>query len=281
MIDAGGSTRVRVVSWNVHGCVGTDRKFTPARVAAALDALAPDVALLQEVGDNRGVHPPIDQATAIAAALGLHCAVGITMPREPFGYGNCTLSRWPVLDSGTVDLSYGAGREPRACLRAVVGNEELRLTTCNVHLGLGASERRYQLGRMLELLLADYAVEQTRRHRRLPWLWRWRRRDLDKLAELREPLVLAGDFNDFPPGPVSRTLANRLRDVGAGIPGARTFPSRRPLLRLDRVYTSRALAVRQVFVARTPLVRLASDHLPLVVDLEVPRLAQSAALDVA
>jgi endonuclease/exonuclease/phosphatase family metal-dependent hydrolase len=261
--------RLRVVSWNVHGCVGTDGEFTPLRTAAALAALRPDVALLQEVGDSRGRHPPIDQATQVALTLGLHCAVGITMPREPYGYGNCTLSRWPVRDSATVDLSY-AGREPRAALRVVVGDERVRLTTCNVHLGLGASERRYQLGRMLELLLAEYASEQARRHRRLPWLWRWRRQDVDKLATLREPLVLAGDFNDFPPGPVSRTLANRLHDAGAGILSARTFPSRRPLLRLDRVYTSGAITVVQAFVARAPELRVASDHLPVVVDLEVP-----------
>jgi len=272
--------RVRVVSWNVHGCVGTDGKFTPERTAEALGALGPDVALLQEVGDNRGIHPPIDQASSLATALGLGCAVGITMPREPFGYGNCTLSRWAVLDSSTVDLSY-AGREPRACLRTVLGHDQFRLTTLNVHLGLGASERRYQLGRMLEVLLVDHAGEQVRRHRQLPWLWRWRKADVDKLATLPEPLVLAGDFNDFPPGPVSRTLANRLTDVGARIPSRRTFPSRRPLLRLDRVYTSRAVAVHQVHVARSTLLRVASDHLPVVVDLEVPEQAMALGLEVA
>lgn len=272
--------RLRVVSWNVHGCVGTDGRFAPERTAGALATLSPDVALLQEVGDNRGIHPPIDQATTLAQALGLHCAVGITMPREPYGYGNCTLSRWPVIDSETVDLSY-VGREPRACLRAVVGHDELTLTTLNVHLGLGATERRYQLGRLLETLLADYAVEQVRRHRQLPWLWRWRRADVDRLATLREPLVLAGDFNDFPPGPVTRTLANRLADVGARIARRRTFPSWRPLLRLDRVYLSRAVAVVEARVPRTPILRLASDHLPIVVDVDVPaqvtRLGEDAA----
>ena len=272
--------RLRVVTWNVHGCVGTDGRFTPERTAEALAALAPDVALLQEVGDNRGIHPPIDQATTLAGALGLHCAIGITMPKEPYGYGNCTLSRWPILDSSTVDLSY-VGREPRACLRAVVGHDELKLTTLNVHLGLGASERRYQLGRILETLLADYAVEAVRQHRRLPWLWRWRRVDVDKLATLREPLVLAGDFNDFPPGPVTRTLANRLADVGARIPARATFPSRRPLLRLDRVYASRAVAVARVEVARSPLLRVASDHLPIVADVEVEALAFPLGLEVA
>ena len=275
--------RLRVVTWNVHGCVGTDRRFAPERTADALAALAPDVALLQEVGDNRGVHPPIDQATTLAQALGLHCAIGITMPKEPFGYGNCTLSRWPILESSTVDLSY-VGREPRACLRAVVGPSdegEVRLTTLNVHLGLGASERRYQLGRILETLLADYAAEAVRQHRRLPWLWRWRKADVDKLAALPEPLVLAGDFNDFPPGPVTRTLANRLADVGARIPGRATFPARRPLLRLDRVYTSRAVGVARVEVARSPLLRVASDHLPIVVDVEVAASALPLGLEVA
>jgi endonuclease/exonuclease/phosphatase family metal-dependent hydrolase len=272
--------RLRVVSWNVHGCVGSDGKFTPERTAEALAALAPDVALLQEVGDNRGIHPPIDQATTLAETLGLHCAIGITMPREPYGYGNCTLSRWPILDSSTVDLSY-VGREPRACLRAIVGHDELRLTTLNVHLGLGASERRYQLGRILETLLADYAEEQVRHHRQFPWLWRWRKVDVDKLSTLREPLVLAGDFNDFPPGPVTRTLANRLHDVGARIAARATFPSRRPLLRLDRIYTSRAVGVANCSVARTPLLRVASDHLPLVVDVEVAASALSLGLEVA
>jgi endonuclease/exonuclease/phosphatase family metal-dependent hydrolase len=272
--------RLRVVTWNVHGCVGTDGRFLPERTADALRALAPDVAMLQEVGDNRGVHPPIDQATALAGALGLHCAIGITMPREPFGYGNCTLSRWPILDSSTVDLSYPT-REPRACLRAVVGHDELRLTTLNVHLGLGASERRYQLGRILETLLADYAAEQVRHHRQFPWLWRWRKVDVDKLATLPEPLVLAGDFNDFPPGPVTRTLANRLRDAGARTPRRATFPSRRPLLRLDRVYTSRAVGITAVEVARSPLLRVASDHLPIVVDVEVEALALPLGLEVA
>ena len=142
------------------------------------------------MGDNRGVHPPIDQATTLAGrARACNCAIGITMPKEPYGYGNCTLSRWPILESSTVDLSF-VGREPRACLRAVVGpsTKRLRLTTLNVHLGLGASERRYQLGRILETLLADYAAEQVRQHRRLPWLWRWRKADVDKLSTLKEPL---------------------------------------------------------------------------------------------
>jgi endonuclease/exonuclease/phosphatase family metal-dependent hydrolase len=240
--------RLRVVSWNVHGCVGVDRRFSPLRTAEALAALAPDVALLQEVGDNRGAHPPVDQAQTLAQTLGFFAALGITMPREPYGYGNVTLSRLPVLDSDTFDLSV-RGREPRACLRVVVGREDLRLTTVNVHLGLEPDERRRQL-RIL----------------------------VDDVLDFGGALVLGGDFNDFPPGPVSRTLGRFLADVGKHIPRKRTWPSWLPFLRLDRVY-ARGLEVRSVHIDRTPRTCAASDHLPLVVELDVPSVATAGATD--
>ena len=108
-----------------------------------------------------------------------------------------------------------------------------------------------------------------RHHRQLPWLWRWRRVDVDKLATLREPLVLAGDFNDFPPGPVTRTLANRLVDAGARIAGARDLAlAAAAVAARSRLHLARRRGGARE-VARSPLLRVASDHLPIVVDAEV------------
>jgi endonuclease/exonuclease/phosphatase family metal-dependent hydrolase len=241
--------RLRVVSWNVHGCVGADRRFDPARTAAVLAALAPDVALLQEVGDNRGVHPPVDQATTLARALGCTCAVGITLRASAHGYGNATLTRFAVLDSESVDLSV-RGREPRLCLRAVVGRDALRVVTLNVHLGLAPGERRRQLRQLLPAI-----------------------------ANGEEPLVMGGDFNDFPPGPVSFTLRSRLLDAAARLERPWTWPSRWPLLRLDRVYLSRAVRLVEARVDRSRESRAASDHLPLVVELDVPEPVLAGASD--
>jgi endonuclease/exonuclease/phosphatase family metal-dependent hydrolase len=238
---------VRVVSWNIHGCVGTDRRFDPHRTGRALEQLQPDVALLQEVGDNCGRHPPIDQAITLANHLGLTCTVGVTMRADPYTYGNATLSRFPVLDSESVDLSV-RGREPRLALRVVVGRDTLRLVTLNVHLGLGPGERRRQLRQLLPAL-GD------------------------------EPLVMGGDFNDFPPGPVTLTLKDRLHDCGALIKQSRTFPSRLPLVRLDRVYLSPVCRLLSVRVDRGTAFRLASDHLPIVVELEVPEASEEGTED--
>ena len=240
--------RVRVVSWNVHGCVGSDRRFDPPRIAAVLSELAPDVALLQEVGDNRGIHPPIDQAESLADSLGFTCTLGITLSKSPFGYGNATLSRFPVLDSETWDLSVRR-REPRCCLRVVIGRDDFRLTTVNVHLGLGLGERHRQLGILL-----------------------------DGALDTGGPLVLAGDFNDFPPGRVTRTLSHRYLDVAARIRPRCTFPSWRPLLRLDRIY-AHSVAVSTIFTERSQLARTASDHLPVVVELEVPEVGTTGVTD--
>jgi endonuclease/exonuclease/phosphatase family metal-dependent hydrolase len=240
--------RLRVVSWNVHGCVGSDGRFDPHRTAEALQTLAPDLALLQEVGDNRGVHPPVDQANVLAHELGLTCAVGITLRASVHGYGNCTLTRLPVLDSESVDFSY-AGREPRVGLRVVVGRDGFRLTTLNVHLGLGADERRYQLSCLLPTIDGP------------------------------RPLVMGGDFNDFPPGPVTLTLHRRLRDATSGVRRSRTFPSRFPFLRLDRVYLSPEVRLGRVHVDRSLQFRRASDHLPVVCELEVPEPSEGLSAD--
>jgi endonuclease/exonuclease/phosphatase family metal-dependent hydrolase len=46
--------RLRVLSWNVHGCVGGDGRFDPERVARVIERHRPDVALLQERSTRRG-----------------------------------------------------------------------------------------------------------------------------------------------------------------------------------------------------------------------------------
>ena len=41
--------RIRVLTWNVHSCIGTDRRFDPERVKSIIKAIDPDIAALQDV----------------------------------------------------------------------------------------------------------------------------------------------------------------------------------------------------------------------------------------
>lgn len=243
---------VRIVSWNVHGCVGTDGRRDPERIARVLEELAPDVAGLQEVGGRLVPAEGDDPASVIAAPLGLRHAFGATMVRPGFAYGNAILSRHPIEATRTYDLSV-SGCEPRACLRGDVAAGQTRLHVFAVHLGLHWRERRHQAEQLLSA-------------------------DILRDAALAFPLVLVGDFNVLSNrGAVPRWLRRQLTDCAvAHGDTSPTFPSRFPLVRLDRAFVSAALSVERCAPHRSPLARKASDHLPLVVDVTVRAHARPA-----
>ncbi len=86
----------------------------------------------------------------------------------------------------------------------------------------------------------------------------------------RDPVVLLGDFNALPGSRTHRRLAARLPDAHGTRAWTRpTFPARLPLLRIDHVFVSRGVPVRQVRPLGGRLARVASDHLPLVADLDL------------
>jgi endonuclease/exonuclease/phosphatase family metal-dependent hydrolase len=48
-----------------------------------------------------------------------------------------------------------------------------------------------------------------------------------------------------------------------------TFPARLPLLSLDKIFVSPARAMLRSWVHRTPAAALASDHLPVIAELDL------------
>jgi endonuclease/exonuclease/phosphatase family metal-dependent hydrolase len=87
-----------------------------------------------------------------------------------------------------------------------------------------------------------------------------------------EPIVICGDFNALPGSAPYKLMAGKLRDVQLAIGGHRplgTFSSLQPLVRLDHIFTSPHFERQRVVVVRNDLTRVASDHLPLVVDLRI------------
>lgn len=237
---------MRVMSWNLHAMMGADGRRDPERVARVIAEARPDVAGLQEVGAPLPPGGPADPAQLLAHLTGMHGAFGPTMShRLGFAYGNAVLSRYPILAVRNYDLSV-PGREPRGCVRADVEVSGTRVHFFAAHLGLHWRERRRQAAQLLSA-------------------------DILRDAALAHPLVLVGDFNSLSHrSAVPRWLRRQLVDCArAARNEAPTFPSRFPLLRLDHCYVDAALRVLSVEVVRTPLARRASDHLPLVVELEV------------
>jgi endonuclease/exonuclease/phosphatase family metal-dependent hydrolase len=229
---------VRVATYNIHTCVGVDRRYDPGRIATVLREIDADIACLQEVAARRGSDRHHDQWAYLGEVTGRRVITGIGL-RERLGrFGNAILTRFPVLTARAIDLSV-AGYERRGAIDAdlLIGDRVLRVIA--THFGLHAVERRLQANRLMAVLGEPLAANRR----------------------LADAVLLMGDLNEWR----GRSGAIRLLDRRLGpSAAARTFPSWLPVLALDRIYAGGPAVLRDVYVYRSPLARLASDHLPLV-----------------
>jgi endonuclease/exonuclease/phosphatase family metal-dependent hydrolase len=226
-------------SYNIHRCFGTDRKYWPERIVEVLRGLDADVIALQEV-DMRLLADHRHQLDFLAAELGMHHAAGANIQDHRGVFGNALLSRFPIRKVRLLDLSVRRF-EPRGAIFAHLdlggGGDDpgkpLDLLVVATHLGLNAAERRLQVRRLLHALAGEPA---------------------------EVPVVLMGDCNEWKPNHGALRSLNRRFGLSM-MP--RTFPSRFPLLPLDRIWVSPRSALSRAAVYATPLTRVASDHLPL------------------
>lgn len=231
---------LRIASYNVHACVGRDGRRDAARVAAVVRELDADVIALQEVLSDEAAEGP-DQFGYLAGAVGLDAIEGPTLHAEGARYGNAILARLPLLDVARLDLSVSR-RESRGAVAVDLAHGGLRLRVVATHLGLVRSERRRQVALLLDWLDALPSPEP-------PALW-----------------ALAGDMNEWIP----RAWTLRRLDGRFGrAPTVRSFPAARPLLRLDRIWVAPLGALRRLEAHRSARARVASDHLPVVADVEL------------
>ena len=239
----------RVMTYNVHRCVGVDRKLDVARVAAVIAQCRPDIVALQELDVGRSRSGGVDQAHAIAHRLGMHFHFNATVRVEEERYGDALLSIHPmtVVKAGPLPGSHAIrGLEPRGALWVSLQIDGRELQVLNTHLGLVPHEQRAQA----EALAGP------------EWIGGGLRRD---------PLIVLGDFNATPRYSAYRTLARALGDARqmAGAPATPTFPSRFPMLAIDHIFVSGGIEVLEVQTVGAPLARAASDHLPLMVDFRL------------
>ena len=237
------------MTYNVHGCVGVDRKLDVGRIAAVIAQGRPEIVALQELDVGRARSGRMDQAHEIASRLGMRFHFNSAFGVEEEQYGDAILTSLPhrLVRKGPLPTLPRARLERRGALWVAVQLAEgVELQVINTHLGLVPLEQRVQVS---TLLGPDWIEHRA-----------W-----------RAPAVLMGDLNATSRYAAYRRLSQRLRDVQRGEGGqrtsqraARTFPSRLPVLRLDHMFLSEGLEVLDVRALSTPLARVASDHLPLV-----------------
>ncbi|MGM0594459.1 MAG: endonuclease/exonuclease/phosphatase family protein [Pseudomonadota bacterium] len=220
--------QLRLASYNIHAGVGSDRRFNPQRLSRVLQQLDADIIALQEVVS---VGPDgfalLDE---LAEACGMHAIAGATMMRGDASYGNALLTRRPYSNLRKLEFAV-TDYEPRGALSVDIDLNDQPLTVAVTHLGLHSKERRDQI----EQLLA--------------WL-----------PHPPARVVVLGDLNEWWPWSRNLRILKKHFSIGTATP---TFPTRLPLLALDRILATPSLRLTPRSRFDPPLARIASDHLPL------------------
>jgi endonuclease/exonuclease/phosphatase family metal-dependent hydrolase len=244
---------LRAMTYNIHSCVGMDGKAAPERIAGIIRNLEPDIVALQEVDKGMPQTRYQDQAVLLAEMLELDAYFFPVVKSGSQEYGLAVLSRFECIDVHydwlpTLYPKLKLNLQKRGCIRATLQTPAGTVLIFNTHLGLYRLERRVQI----RALAGD------------GWL--------GGLAP-EAGVIFCGDLNAGAFSPVYLHLSRFLSDVQKGLKKPRTpkptFPSRLPLLRIDHMFVSRNFRVIDVQVPRRVATRQASDHLPLLADLEL------------
>jgi endonuclease/exonuclease/phosphatase family metal-dependent hydrolase len=237
--------QIRIVTYNIHqGITARRNRVSLSALKDALLELEPDVVVLQEVaGKLRGPEAERFPLEIFAHEKWPHCAYGRNAHFSGHYHGNAILSRYPITHWTNEKITVGE-LEPRGILhgRIAIPSHDEPLHVLGIHLGLSQRERHQQVGRLCRYAASTVSTE--------------------------APLFIAGDFNDWRRQlchPLFRELSVVEAHASHHDRLARTFPSRFPMLALDRIYYrgSRPRAVR--CLSGRPWQRL-SDHLPIVAD---------------
>src|SRR6187399_2375785 len=151
----GNNGTLRVATYNVHGCVGTTRERSEARIAEVIESMSVDVVGLQELDMGRKRSAGVDQARVIAQQLGWHHLFESAIRIVDEHYGIAILSRYPLTHRQTIPLP-GEGswycRETRVALWAEAETPAGAVQIINTHFGLGRLERLVQARHISGLL---------------------------------------------------------------------------------------------------------------------------------
>ena len=238
--------RFRIVTYNIHkGIGGVDRRYRPERVITTLQQYNADVILMQEVDDKVPRSAYHQQVEKFADALGMRYRAFQRNVKLTQGYyGNAILSRFPLTNIKSIDLSIPLKKRRQALLAHCwpENHRQRKLIIVNCHLGLAGFERNIQLRKILNDSLLKRLHNKT-------------------------PIIIGGDYND-----VWGTLGKNVM-IPEGFESVSkkiyTFPAIMPIRCLDLIYYRGDLTCQHSFPGHTKLSRQASDHLPLIADFEM------------
>ncbi len=228
-----------IASYNVHKCIGVDRKFDPERTASVIAEIDADVIAIQEADKRFGERSGLLDLALLERDCGLVPVPITALSSTGHGWhGNMLMIRKGKVRR--VQQLKLPGVEPRGALVVNMEFPTGRLRVVAAHFGLLKRSRAQQARAILSSVADDEEM----------------------------PTLLIGDLNEWRVGKRSSLVS--LQPVFDPVSGAvPSFPSRFPILALDRALGHPHDLVTSVEAHDTPLARVASDHLPIKAHIDL------------
>ena len=233
---------LRVMTYNIHVGVGMDKKLDLPRVAGVINAQHPDLVGLQEV--DRGVTRTqrIDEIVELSKLTRMDYAFAFNLHYQGGQYGVAILSRFPIRATDHRPYQNTREAERRGFIRAEVSIDGRVLNFVTTHL-----DYQYDDGRLFE-------AQQL----------------LNALKDVQGPLVIVGDFNDIPAGRAYQLMRYQFGDAwieSRSTDEGFSYPTDKPAKRIDYIFfrTTDRVRTKRAWIVDTQ----ASDHVPVVADLEI------------
>jgi len=240
---AASGARLRVMTYNIHHAQGLVTKLDIKRIAGVIKDANPDLVALEEVDVNTNRADKKDEPKEFATLTGLHAAFAKAIDVGGGDYGDAVLSRWPILSQKVIKLPKTGNREQRVALITRVQPEKLpEIVFVAVHL-----EHAYEPDRLAQAKTLKEALDQ------IPV----------------QSIILAGDFNATPGSDAIKVFT----DAGwksCTDDDDKTFPAPYPTKKIDFILLPPTTPFK-VTKKDIPSERVASDHRPVVVYLELKK----------
>jgi endonuclease/exonuclease/phosphatase family metal-dependent hydrolase len=242
------SNSFKILTYNIHkGFRVANIRFVLPQMRDALEDIGADVLFLQEIYGQHLKHEtrikawPIEpQFKFLAKNSWPHYAYGQNALYHGGHHGNAILSKFPFLNWENIDVS----KHKRASRGLLHGTLDIPHTTKKLHV-----------------ICIHFALFKTERGKQLTTL----NKRITERVSSDEPLIIAGDFNDWR-GQAECYLETELalQEVFKVSQGhhAKTFPSWRPSLPVDRIYY-RGIKLQTCRRLYAMPWRKLSDHVPL------------------
>lgn len=245
---------IRLLSYNIHKGFDLWGRFTLENIRATLRQTQADLILLQEVvGENAKLLRKFKsganekQFEYLADSMWPHFSYGKNAIFPKRHHGNATLSKYPIRNYHNLNLTMQR-YEMRGLLHTEIQIPGIKfpLHILNTHLDLFEINRFKQVDKISDWISTNLG---------------------------NAPFVLAGDFNDWTQKSSQRLIQNLGPDCKEAFftlhgKFATSFPSYIPFLPLDRIHY-RGLGIRSAQVLKDSHWTRLSDHLPLLVDIEL------------